>query len=97
IDWASRPPEQPFHDKPVAIMGATTGVWGTSRAQYHLRQVLGCLCMHVLHRPEIMVAQANTKFDAEGRLTDQTTLDLLKTQMAALRGWTVRIKGAKVA
>jgi chromate reductase len=94
IDWASRPPEQPFRDKPVAIMGATTGVWGTIRGQYHLRQVLGCLDAHILHKPEIMVAQVNTKVDAEGRLVDQTALDLLKTQMAALKAWTLRLKGA---
>ena len=78
IDWASRPPEQPFKDKPVAIMGATVGVWGTIRGQYHLRQVLGCLDAHVLHKPEIMVAQANTKIDENGQLKDQTALDLLK-------------------
>jgi len=97
IDWVSRPPEQPFKDKPVAIMGATVGVWGTIRGQYHLRQVLGCLDAHVLHKPEIMVAQANTKIDEEGRLKDQTALDLLKTQMAALKAWTLRLKGAPVA
>jgi len=92
IDWVSRPPAQPFKDKPVAIMGASVGVWGTIRGQYHLRQVLGCLEAHVLHRPEIMVAQVNTKIDAEGRIVDQTTLDLLKTQMAALKAWTLRLK-----
>ena len=94
IDWASRPPEQPFKDKPVAIMGATVGVWGTSRAQYHLRQVLGCLDMHVLHKPEIMVAQVNTKVDEQGRLKDQMALDLLKAQMAALKAWTLRLKSS---
>jgi chromate reductase len=97
IDWISRPPEQPFKDKPVAIMGATTGVWGTIRGQYHLRQVLGCLEAHILHKPEIMVAQVNTKIDAEGRLIDQTALDLLKIQMAALRAWTLRLKSVAVA
>jgi chromate reductase len=92
IDWISRPPEQPFKDKPVAIMGASVGVWGTIRGQYHLRQVLGCLEAHVLHRPEILVAQINTKVDAEGRIVDQTALDLIKTQMAALKAWTLRLK-----
>jgi len=39
LDWASRPPgETPLHGKPVAIMGASTGSWGTVRAQMHLRQ-----------------------------------------------------------
>ena len=40
IDWASRAPDQPFKGKPVAIMGASTGMIGTARMQYHLRQSL---------------------------------------------------------
>ena len=38
IDWASRPPEQPFNGKPIAIMGVSPGRLGSARAQYHLRQ-----------------------------------------------------------
>src|SRR5207253_9973738 len=38
IDWASRPPDQPFNGKPAAIMGASPSMLGTGRAQYHLRQ-----------------------------------------------------------
>src|SRR5687767_13508981 len=40
IDWASRPPDMPLFGKPVAIMGASTGLVGTVRAQLHLRQIL---------------------------------------------------------
>ena len=41
LDCASRPPaENPFKGKPVAIMGASNGMIGTARAQYHLRQTL---------------------------------------------------------
>jgi len=39
IDWASRPPDPPLDGKPLAIMGASTGNFGTVRAQMHLRQV----------------------------------------------------------
>src|SRR5712671_2213567 len=39
IDWASRPPNQPFEGKPVGIMGATASLWGTTRAQYDLRKM----------------------------------------------------------
>src|SRR5260221_5914210 len=35
IDWASRPPSQPFAGKPLALMGASGGMGGTMRAQYH--------------------------------------------------------------
>ena len=91
IDWASRPPDQPFNAKPVAIMGATAGLWGTSRAQYHLRQSCVFLNMLPINKPEVLIAQAQNKFDAEGRLTDQTTRDLLAQLLVALRDWTRRL------
>jgi len=72
IDWASRPPtDNVFHDKPVAIMGASTDTLGTARAQYHLRQCFVFLNMHAVNRPEVMVSFAREKFDADGRLKDE--------------------------
>ena len=74
IDWASRPPtDNVFYDKPVAIMGASTSMLGTARAQYHLRQCFVFLNMHALNKPEVMVSYAREKFDANGRLTDEKT------------------------
>jgi len=69
IDWASRPPDQPFAGKPVAMMGASVGMLGTARAQYHLRQVCVYLDMHPINKPEVLIAAAHTKFDAEGKDT----------------------------
>src|SRR5947209_1365638 len=67
IDWVSRPPkESPLFEKPFCILGASTGMLGTARAQYHLRQSSIFLNMHPLNRPEIMVGNADKKFDAEG-------------------------------
>ena len=40
LDWASRAPERALQDKPVAIVGATPGRWGTVRSQLALRQML---------------------------------------------------------
>lgn len=73
IDWISRLTDQPFNGKPLAIMGASMGNLGTARAQYHLRQILVCLNGHVMNRPEIMVPSAQSKFDAQGKLTDDST------------------------
>src|SRR5215212_1579232 len=73
IDWASRPPNQPFEAKPVAIMGASPGLFGSARAQYHLRQMLIFLNAMPLNRPEVMIGQAQNKFDADGNLTDEPT------------------------
>jgi chromate reductase, NAD(P)H dehydrogenase (quinone) len=93
IDWASRAPEQPFDGKPVAIMGAATGLLGTARAQYDLRKMCVFLNAHALNKPEVMITQAATRFDAEGRLTDEATRGLIAQQLAALRDWTRRLRG----
>lgn len=92
IDWASRPPEQPFNEKPVAIMGASGGTLGTARAQYHLRQIGIFLNMRFVNKPEVMIAAAHTKFDAAGNLTDEATKGFIKDLMASLVDWTKRLK-----
>jgi chromate reductase len=93
IDWLSRPPApNPFSGKPVAVMGAGGRV-GTVRAQHHLRYILGSLNAFVLPRPEVLIIQAPTKFDAEGRLTDETTRTEIAAQLAALADLTRRLRG----
>jgi chromate reductase len=87
IDWLSRLPDQPFKLKLVAIMGAATGPLGTARMQYELRRVLHCLEAQVLLKPEIFIAHAAGKFDANGTLTDDPTRQLLKQQMAAFEAF----------
>src|ERR1041385_718761 len=74
IDWASRPyGDSAWSGKPAAIMGASVGVFGTARAQYHLRQVMVFLNMFPLNQPEVMISQASKRFDAQGNLTDEDT------------------------
>jgi chromate reductase, NAD(P)H dehydrogenase (quinone) len=92
IDWASRPPNQPFEAKPVAIMGASPGLFGSARAQYHLRQMLIFLNAMPLNRPEVMIGQAQNKFDADGNLTDEPTREFIRKLLVALRDWTERLK-----
>ena len=46
---------------------------GGVRAQYHLRQIMVAVNAVVLNQPEIMIAQAYTKFDKEGNLVDTST------------------------
>lgn len=88
IDWASRPPDVPFAGKPAAIMGASIGNIATARAQYHLRQCCVFLDVHVLNRPEVMIGQAASKFDADGNLTDADTRKRIADLLAALADWT---------
>lgn len=92
IDWASRPPDQPFAGKPVAMMGASMGLFGTGRAQYHLRQTCVYLDMIPLNKPEVMIPQAQNKFDAQGHLTDAATLKFIQELMVALAAWIRRLK-----
>src|SRR6185369_10681430 len=73
IDCASRPyGDSAWTRKPVAIMGASVGTLGTARAQYHLRQTFVFLNMYPVNQPEVMVSNAQNRFDQEGRLTDET-------------------------
>jgi chromate reductase len=92
IDWASRPPEQPFDDKPIGLMGASAGMLGSARAQYHLRQCFIFLNALVMSRPEVMIPQAHNKFDAAGKLTDQATGDFITAHLVALKAWVLRLK-----
>ena len=85
IDWVSRLDKQPFAGKPAAIIGASMGILGTARAQYHLRQIGVFLDLRFINRPEVMIGKAQDRFDAEGRLTDSMTRDLIAKQMTALR------------
>jgi chromate reductase len=93
IDWASRPPDQPFAGKPVAILGAAAGMAGGARAQLHLRHSCVFLDMHPLNKPEVLIFQAQNKFDAEGKLTDDVARGLIGDLMAALALWTAQIGG----
>ncbi len=93
IDWVSRPPEQAFDGKPAAVMGAATGLFGTARAQYELRKILSGLNAHLLNKPEVMISQAATRFDAAGRLVDETSRGLVAQLLVALQAWTTRLKG----
>jgi chromate reductase len=92
IDWVSRTEPQPFANKPVAIMGASPGALGTGRAQYDLRKMFVYLDAHVLNKPEIMISAAHTRFDADGKLTDEATRKFLASLLTALRDWTLRLR-----
>jgi chromate reductase len=84
IDWVSRGKDQPLKGKPVALAGASNGGFGSVRSQMALRPVLGTLDARTLNRPEVYVSHAQTKIDAEGRLTDEPTREALRKLLVAL-------------
>jgi chromate reductase len=93
IDWASRPyGANAWNGKPVGIMGASGGSIGTARAQYHLRQMCVFLNMFPLNAPEVMIANADEKFDADGNLTDEPTRKRITELLEALLKWTRALK-----
>jgi chromate reductase len=94
IDWVSRPPDQPFDGKPIAIFGASPSFTGTVRAQYHLRQMFIYLNGLILNRPEVFITAAHTKVDAQGRLTDEATRKHIGALIEGLKAWAGRLRRA---
>lgn len=93
LDSASRPyGDNALDGKPVAIMGASMGMLGTARAQYHLRQSCVFLNLFPLNRPEVMVPFAQEKIDDKGSLTDPATREKIAKLVEALIIWTRRLK-----
>jgi chromate reductase len=95
MDWGSRlPGRAPLVGKPVAIMGASPSQIGTARAQLHLRQILGHVQARVLPPPELLVARAHDRFNAELELTDESTRKILINLLQRFSGWIVRERAA---
>jgi chromate reductase len=92
IDWASRPPDQPFNWKPCAMISASGSLLGGVRAQYHLRHMCVSLNCFPLNAPQIYITEAPKKFDAEGKLTDQGTRDFIRQLMAELKRFTLNFR-----
>ncbi len=94
LDWASREPGNTFlAGKVAAIMGAAGGM-GSSRSQYHLRQVCVCLDLHLVNKPEVFANAFNNSFDTDGNLLDAAVQQLIKDQMAVLVNMVRRQSGS---
>jgi len=90
LDWLStdwtRTEGLPLHRKPTAILGAAPTNFGTVRAQLALRQVFVWTETDVVVKPEVQVFRSHERFDTDGNLTDETTIELLQGLLAALQG-----------
>lgn len=69
IDWASRPPGNPFRGRTVLLMGASPGQYGAVRGVLAVRQILTALSAVVIPQT-VQVAKADEAFDDAGRLRD---------------------------
>jgi chromate reductase len=79
IDWLSTGGENVLDGKIAAIFGASTGLYGTLRAQLHLRQILTALNVVLLPQPQVFIRTAREAFDEKGSLKDQKTFNQLKS------------------
>ena len=96
IDWASQPfPNHALRDKPVALMGASPGRFGTARAQGDVRSVLTALGCYVLPKPVLQVGAAGEKFSAEGDLEDENVRQKVRELLEALVEWTRMLRAGR--
>lgn len=87
IDWLSRSEPDVLAGKPVAILGATQGSWGTRLAQAAARQTLAACGALVMPLPHLYVAKAADKFDPKGNLVDEPTGAVLTQFLESFRLW----------
>lgn len=98
IDWLSRPwPDEVLAGKPVAVIGASSGRWGTRLAQAALRQVLYATEARVLPAPNLYVREAGRLFDVDGRLLDAATRESLAALLPAFARWITLGRSAAAA
>ena len=84
LDWASRPfPDNVLRNKPVAVIGASTGMFGAVWAQAEVRKVLGAIGAEVVDR-ELPVMQAHAQFDEYGNLREEDLRGQLAEHVTAL-------------
>jgi chromate reductase len=93
LDWASRPfATNVLRDKPVAVVGASTGAFGAVWAQAELRKVLATIGARVVEG-EVALGHAPQRFDADGRLADED----VREQLAEVVGQLVAAVDARAA
>jgi len=91
IDWASRPRlEAVLRNKPVAVVGASTGQFGALWAQQDLKRILGIAGARVVGT-EIPVARAHERFDAQGRLLNSEVFEQLRLHLTTLASEAVAV------
>jgi chromate reductase len=84
LDWVSRPPAtNPLRNKPVAVVGASTGAFGAVWSQAELRKILAAIGARVVDG-EVAVGHAPTRFDEAGRLEDEQLQEQLEETIEAL-------------
>lgn len=92
IDVGSRPYGQSvFAGKPAGVISVSMGAISGFGANHHLRQSLVFLDMPPLQQPEVYIGNAAGLFDDSGKLTNESTQQLLKTYIEAFARWVDKV------
>jgi len=84
LDWASRPfPDNVLRDKAMAVVGASTGLFGAVWAQAEVRKALKTSGAHVLEA-ELPIGMADSAFGDDGSLADPELAARLSDLLADL-------------
>ncbi len=89
IEWGNQP-DNSWDGKPAAIISASISLRGGARAQAHLRQIMVDLNMYPINQPQLLLAKASEKFDANLKLVDSASVKTLQSLLATLVEWTLR-------
>ena len=98
IDWLTRPPAdiaRVFGKRPVAVMGASPGGFGTLLSQTAWLPVLKTLGTAAYFGGRLQVSRATDVFDANGELVDERIREQLKKFLAGFCEFVVAIRGSK--
>ena len=95
LEWLSRPPDSPTNGKPCAVFGASVSPLGTARGQFHFRHICVSLNIIPVNAPHVDITNAKTKFDAQGQLIDQESVDLIRQLVDELWRLTMRLRGTQ--
>jgi chromate reductase, NAD(P)H dehydrogenase (quinone) len=94
IDWVSRLPNQPFANKPIALISASAGILGGGRMQYDLRRSMIFLDAWTMNKPEIFIGNVSQKIDEKtGQIKDEQAIGFIKQQLAAFAKFIVQHGG----
>ena len=94
IDWVSRLPNQPFANKPIALISASAGILGGGRMQYDLRRSMIFLDAWTMNKPEIFIGNVSQKIDEKtGQIKDEQAISFIKQQLAAFAKFIVQHGG----
>lgn len=91
LDWASRA-DDVLDGKVAAVIGASSGIWGTVRMQMQIRQAGMGAGLWFIVEPQLMVQKAQDKFDADGRLIDERVRERLPELLQALASAATKLK-----